>query len=144
MKKFKDGIFMGIISIISSSFFVGMPVGKNFFEILLLLFFIVGVFVILYLGFSKKDSRNTLLFSVLYSFVLFVLVAFIELEFKDFTLYTVGFLPGLVISTTGFYLSKVNKDQYYTKLSLVLNSIGFIISVLSLLMVIPNGGFVFH
>ena len=142
MKNYKDGIILGVISILSSSLFVGMPVGKNLIEIVTTIFYVIGLLLIIYFGLIKRSSKRTIITSIVYLIILFLLVAFVEMQYKDFIILAVGFVPGLLISISGLVLTKNNKTKYKTKVSLVLNIIGLIISIISLLLAIPNGGFV--
>ena len=142
MKNNKDGIILGIISILSSLLFVGMPIGKNLFEIVTTIFYFIGLLLIIYFGFIKRNSKNTIITSIVYLIILFILVIFIKMQYKDFITLAIGFIPGLLISISGLILTKNNKAQYKTKVSLVLNIIGLILSIISLLLVIPNGGFI--
>ena len=142
MKNYKDGIILGVISILSSSLFVGIPVGKNLIEIVTTIFYVIGLLLIIYFGLIKRSSKRTIITSIVYLIILFLLVAFVEMQYKDFIILAVGFVPGLLISISGLVLTKNNKTKYKTKVSLVLNIIGLIISIISLLLAIPNGGFV--
>ena len=142
MKNYKDGIILGVISILSSSLFVGIPVGKNLIEIVTTIFYVIGLLLIIYFGLIKRSSKRTIITSIVYLIILFLLVAFVEMQYKDFIILAVGFVPGLLISISGLILTKNNKTKYKTKVSLVLNIIGLIISIISLLLAIPNGGFV--
>lgn len=53
--------------------------------------------------------------------------------------YAIGFLPGMVISIIGIIITKKNKEKYKIKLSFILNIVGLIIAILSLLMSISTG-----
>ena len=54
----------------------------------------------------------------------------------------IGFLPGMIISINGLILTKKSSEQYKTRVSTIINVIGFIVSIMNLLFVIPNGGFI--
>ncbi len=54
----------------------------------------------------------------------------------------IGFLPGMILGTTGLILTKKVKENYKIKTSLILNVIGLVLSIISLLLVILNGGFI--
>lgn len=51
----------------------------------------------------------------------------------------IGFLPGMVLSIVGIILTKSNKEKYKLKVSLILNTIAIILSVISLISGIVNG-----
>lgn len=51
----------------------------------------------------------------------------------------IGFLPGMVLSIVGLILTKSNKEKYKMKVSLILNTIAIILSVISLIWGIANG-----
>ena len=51
----------------------------------------------------------------------------------------IGFLPGMVLSIVGLILTKSNKEKYKMKVSLILNTIAIILSVISLIWGIMNG-----
>ena len=142
MKNFRDGIILGIISIVSSLLFVGIPIGNRLLEIIMLVVFISGLLLIMYYGWIKKDSKKIVYISIAYFILLFILVGFIQSFYQDFSLVAIGFVPGLVISLLGVILSKINKYQYKVKISFILNIIGLILSFISFLFVIVNGGFV--
>ena len=142
MKNNKNGIILGIISILSSLLFTGMPIGKNLFEIVAIILYVTGLLLIIYFGFLKRNSKNTIITSIVYLIILFILVVFIEMQYKDFIILAIGFIPGLLISISGLILTKDNKTKYKTKVSLVLNVIGLVLSIISLLLVILNGGFI--
>ena len=54
----------------------------------------------------------------------------------------IGFLPGMIISIIGLILTKKSSEKYKTRVSTIINVIGFIVSIMNLLFVIPNGGFI--
>lgn len=56
----------------------------------------------------------------------------------------IGFLPGMILSITGLILTKRCKEKYKIKVSLILNVIGLVLSIISLLLVILNGGFIIN
>ena len=138
MKNNKNEVFLGILSIISSLLFTGIPIGKNLPEIITIIVYIIGLLLIIYFGLIKRNSKSTMIVSVLYLLILLVMVTTIETKYKDFTLLAIGCIPGLLISTGGLIITKRNK----TKVGLILNIIGFVLSIISLLMIIPNGGFI--
>lgn len=142
MKNYKDGIILGIISIVSSLLFTGFPVGSNPIEIFTLMFYIVGLLLLVYSGIIKKNSKKTLITTIVYLITLLTLVMIIETKLKGFTLLAIGCIPGLVIGIIGIILTKNNKEKYKTKASIILNIIGLVLSLISLLLVIPNGGFI--
>ena len=51
----------------------------------------------------------------------------------------IGFLPGMVLSIVGIILTKSNKEKYKLKVSLIINTIAIILSVISLISGIVNG-----
>ena len=51
----------------------------------------------------------------------------------------IGFLPGMVLSIVGLILTKSNKEKYKMKVSLILNAIAIILSVISLIWGMVNG-----
>ena len=142
MKNYKDGIILGIVSILSTLLFTGIPIGNNLFEIVTLVFFIIGLLLNLYFGFIKKSGKRTVVTSIIYLIILLILVSFIEMKYRNFSLIAIGFIPGLLISVDGIILTKSNKEKYKTIISLILNVIGLVLSIISLLLIIPNGGFI--
>lgn len=142
MKNYKDGIILGVLAIISTLLFTGIPAGTNILEIITLVIFILGTLLIVFLGIIKKNSKSTVMSSIVYLIILFFIVLVVESQYKDATILAIGFIPGLVLSTTGLILSISNKNNYKTKASKILNIIGIVLSIISLLMVIPNGGFI--
>ena len=51
----------------------------------------------------------------------------------------IGFLPGMIMSLIGVFLTNKNKEKYKTKTSSILNIIALILSILSLILSIANG-----
>ena len=51
----------------------------------------------------------------------------------------IGFLPGMILSIVGIILTKSNKEKYKLKVSLILNTIAIILSIISLISGIVNG-----
>lgn len=144
MKKYKYGIILGITSMISSILFVGMPIGNNLLEIISIAIYIIGLLLILYFGIIKKKDKITIISAIIYIVILFTLIAIIELNYENFTSLAVGFVPGLIISIVGIIMTKNNNKEYKTKISLILNCIGLIISIISMLMAIINSGFILN
>ena len=129
MRQFKEGIYMGIISIVSSLILIGIPIGPNFFEIITALVFCVGLFVVLYVG-IWKDSTYTTRVCLIYVASVFVIGGIAKLLNKDCSLMAVGFLPGLIIALAGIMMSLKNKE-YNVKVSLVINGLALFGSILS-------------
>lgn len=138
MKSNKNEIVLGILSIISSLLFTGIPIGKNLIEVITIIVYLIGLLLIIYFGLIKRNSKSTMIVSIIYLLILLIMVVIIETKYKDFTLLAIGCIPGLLISTSGLIITKRNK----TKVSILLNIIGLVLSIISLLMIIPNGGFI--
>ena len=133
MNNNKYSLILGIISIISTLLFVGIPTGTNILEILNTLIFILGILLILYINIIKK--KNNLSIVIIYFIITFILTTYIELNHKNYTLLSIGFIPGLVLSIIGLNKSK-------TKPSIIINIIALILSLLSLLITILNGNLI--
>lgn len=140
MKNYKSGIILGIVSIISTIIFVGIPIGNNFFEIVNEILYVTGLMVLLYLGLIRKNDKFTIIFSIVYLIVLFILTGFIELNYNDFTLVAIGIIPGLLISIVGLIRTISNMAKYKTRVSLIINIIALILSIISFLMIFLNRG----
>ena len=138
MNSNKNEIVLGVLSILSTMLFTGIPIGKNIIEIITITVFLIGLLLIIYFEFIKRNSKITIITSIVYLLILLLLVGIIETKYKDFTLIAIGFIPGLLISSGGLVLTKKNK----TKVGLILNIIGLVLSIISLLLVITNGGFI--
>ena len=113
MKNYRVGIILGIISILCALTFVGIPVGfNNIVEIICTVFFALGLLTILCMGFAVKNEKISVIASAAYVVILFVLVAVVELNYNDFTLLAIGFVPGLLISGMGVIKTvKVKSDK---------------------------------
>ena len=141
LKKYKFGIATGIISIIISLLITGVPIGPSPIELVNLAIYIVGVIIMLIISLKKKNDLISLIYTLIYVVTVITLTILIENNYNDFKLYALGWVPGFIISAIGLLRSKANKKIYNTKLSLILNTIGLILSLISLILVIPNGGF---
>lgn len=143
MKNYRVGIILGIISILCALTFVGIPVGfNNIVEIICTVFFALGLLAILCMGFAVKNEKISVIASAAYVVILFVLVAVVELNYNDFTLLAIGFVPGLLISGMGVIKTVKVKSDKKTTASLVLNIIGLVSAIASAALVISNGGFI--
>ena len=142
MKNYVPGMVLGILSIVSTCAFTGMQVGTNALEILALAVNAVGILALLCFGLLRKKDKNTLIAAGVYRAILFALVIFVETRYENYTLVAIGFLPGAVMSMIGLLRTRSSRDRYKTKADLILNGIGLALSLASLCMVIPDGGFV--
>ena len=144
MKNYKAGIIIGIISIISNLTLVGIPFGSNLIEIINEIIFAIGLLMIQYFGIIKKNDKSAIISMILYIILLLIFTTIVELNYKKFYLLAIGFLPGLIISIIGLIRTKNNKEKYKTKVSLVLNTLGLITSIISIIMIFLNGGFIIN
>ncbi len=143
MKNYRVGIILGIISILCALAFVGVPVGfNNIFETIVTVFFALGLLAILCIGLAVKNDKLTVIASVAYAVILFALVTVVELNYNDFTLLAIGFVPGLLMSVIGVIRTVKVKSDKKTTASLVLNIIGLVLAIASAALVIVNGGFI--
>lgn len=142
MKNYQKGILLGLFAIISCLVFVGIPFGTNILEIISECVYILGLVGILYLGLFKKSDKALLIYTPIYLLITFILVFLVESTYKNYTLVVLGFLPSLIISIVGIKRSIDNKENYKTTISLIVNIIALILSIISMLAIIPNGGFI--
>ena len=141
LKSYKFGIVMGILAIIVSLLITGVPIGSSPIELVNIAIYLLGVIVMLIISLKKKNDKISLIYTLIYLVTTIVLIAIIESNYDDFKLYAIGWIPGFVISTIGLLRTKDNKKNYNIKVSMILNIIGLILSLISLILVIPNGGF---
>lgn len=140
MKNYKFGIILGVLSILSSLTFVGIPVGfNNIIETISTVFYVVGLLVIICLGFVGKNDKTTIITTVIYTIILFALVLIIELNYKDYILLEIGFIPGLIMSILGIIKTLKVKSENKTTASFIFNIIGLVLSIASLSLAILDG-----
>lgn len=142
LPKYKYGITMGILSIITTILITGVPVGTSLIEIINISVYLLGIIVMLILSLKKKNDKVSLIYTLIYLAISIALIMMIETKYNDFKLYAIGWIPGFAISIIGLIRSKDVKKTYDNKLSMILNVIGLVLSIISLILVIPNGGFV--
>ena len=139
MNTYKQGIILGVLSIISGLLLNGIPYGTNVIEIINEAVLILGVITLLLIGISKKRYTAAVIAAAVYLVVLFVLTMIIELNMSDFVIVGVGFVPGLSMAITGLITSIQQKENRKILGGLIINSIGILISVISLGMSVMNG-----
>ena len=142
MKTYIKGIIIGIISILSSLFIVGIPIGTSPVEIIELVILILGIVILLFMAIKTSNDTALLVAAAAYVLVVFVLTMIIELTFTDLTVLAIGFIPGAAVGVVGLIRTIKNKSDHKITASLILNIIGITASICSLCLVIPNGGFV--
>lgn len=143
MKNYRVGMILGIVSVLCSLTFVGIPIGfNNIIEIINTVFFVVGLVVILCLGFAAKNDKAAVIASVMYAVILFALVLVVELNYKDFILLEIGFVPGLLMSVMGIIKTVKVKSENKTKVSFIFNITGLVLSIVSFLLAIMNDGLI--
>lgn len=141
-KRYKSGITIGILSILSSLIIVGIPIGNNILEIINIIFYITGLLIILYLNFIKKNNKYLLIFTIIYLIILTTMIGIIELKYNNYNLLTIGFSIGLILSIIGLINSNKNKNKYNIKSSIIINVIALIISILSFIMIFINNSLI--
>ena len=130
MKVYSYGIIMGITSIVSVFFLVGIPSGtKAPIEVSNAAVFVAGIISVLMLGPVMKRYASACVISILYVLALTLLSSYIELYTKGYTMYTVGFVPGLVISFAGIITSLQNRGKSKILISMFICIIAFLLSV---------------
>ena len=130
MKVYSYGIIMGITSIVSVFFLVGIPSGtKAPIEVANAAVFVAGIISVLMLGPVMKRYASACVISILYVLALTLLSSYIELYTKGYTMYTVGFVPGLVISFAGIITSLQNRGKSKILISMFICIIAFLLSV---------------
>ena len=130
MKVYSYGIIMGITSIVSVFFLVGIPSGtKAPIEVANAAVFVAGIISVLMLGPVMKRYASACVISILYVLALTLLSSYIELYTKGYTMYSVGFVPGLVISFAGIITSLQNRGKSKILISMFICIIAFLMSV---------------
>lgn len=142
LKNYKFGIIIGILSIITSLLITGVPIGPSPIELINIAIYILGIIPIIVLAIKKKNDKLTLIALLLYLAIIFSLTIIIEKNYSDFKLYAIGWIPGFIMSLIGLLRSKDVKKTYNIRACMALSIIGLIISIISLILVIPNGGFI--
>ncbi len=143
MKHYRVGIILGVVSILCSLLFVGIPVGfNNIIEIITAIFFAAGLVIIACLGFVAKNDKVTAISSVIYAVILFVLVTAVELNCEGYILLAIGFAPGLVISITGIVKTAQVKSENKIKASFIFNIAGLVLSVANFMLALLSGSLI--
>ena len=139
MKTYIQGIVFGILSVLSGLLMSGIPFGTGIIEIANEAVLVIGVAAVLFLGIFKKKYAAALTASVIYLVVLFLLTAIIELNMSGFTIVGVGFVPGFSIGVTGLVTSIQQKGEKKIIAGIILNAIGILVCIASLVMSLMNG-----
>jgi hypothetical protein len=139
MKNYKQGIIFGVLSIISGLLLSGIPFGTNVIEIINAAVLVLGVITLLIIGISKRRYTASVIEAAVYLVVLFVLTMIIELNMSDFVIVGVGFVPGLSMAVTGLITSMQQQGNRKVLAGIMINSIGILISIISLGMSVMNG-----
>ena len=142
MKVYVSGIVMGVIAIVSSLLFVGVPFGISILEIVNTALFIVGFIAVLLVGLAFKKPFAAMIISILYVVSLFILTLAIESGSNGFTLVAVGFIPGLVIAATGLISSLQIKSKKKILPSMIVNILAILVSCANVYLSYVNGGFI--
>ena len=137
-KTYIQGIILGVLSILSGLLFVGIPFGTAAIEIANMAVLGIGMIVVLIVGILLKKYTAALITSVIYLVVTFALTMFIEINMSDFILVGVGFVPGLSIAITGLITAVQQKGQKKILAGIIINAIGILIGVASLVMTLMN------
>lgn len=144
MKKYKLGIIMGIISIVSSLLFAGIPVGREKLQIAYFVLFLLLNFIILVFGLFAKKDKTVIFISIISVVLIFLSTLYIETNQDSLTkMVVLGWLVSLSLGTVGLYRTINNKKDYSYKLALYLCIIGLLFSIVNLILgLVTNGGFV--
>lgn len=131
MKKYKLGIVLGIISIITSLLFTGVPVAFSNLPLINIIVFILGLLGLIAM-YLKAEDKHLLIYIISYLVITFTLTAIIETSDIEYTLLLLGWLPGLIIGIVGLLRSIKNKEIYNIKIAKILCIIGMALSVINL------------
>ncbi len=132
MKKYKLGIILGILSIITSLLIVGIPVslkGLPLINLVVIIICLIGLVIMA----LKAEDNNLLICTISYLVITFALTSIIESSDREYTKLLLGWLPGLIIGIVGLLRSNKNKDIYNIKIAKILNIIGIALSVINLI-----------
>lgn len=140
MKVYKYGIIMGLVSIVSTFFLVGIPSGTQA-PILVAnaAVFAAGIISVLMLGPVMKKYASACVISILYVLALTLLSSYIELYTKGYAVYKVGFIPGLVIAFAGIVTSLQNRGRSKIAVSMFICIIAFLLSTGSAVITLMAG-----
>lgn len=130
MKIYKYGIIMGLTSIISTLLLAGVPTGTSTpLEVANGAVFAAGIISVLMFGPVMKKHASACLISILYVLVLTLMSYYIEIYTRGYTMYTVGYVPGLVISFAGIITSLQNRGKNKIAVSMFICIIAFLFSI---------------
>lgn len=132
MKKYKTGIILGIISIITSLFIVGIPISLNGLPLINMIVLILGLIGLLLMS-LKAEDKYLLIYTTSYLVITLTLTIIIEQSEKEYILLLLGWLPSLAVALTGLVKSNQNKDIYNIKLAKILSIIGIALSLINLI-----------
>lgn len=144
MKKYKLGITMGILSIISSLLFAGIPVGRENLQIAYFILFLLLNFTILVFGLFAKKDKTVIIISIISVVLILLSTLYIENNPDVLTnMVVLGWLVSLSLGTVGLYRTINNRGNYVIRIAMVLCLTGIALSIASLVMgLVTNGGFV--
>ena len=143
MKKYKTGILLGIISIISSLLLNGIPVGRATTLLIYFICFLALNFILLIIGLLIKNDKILNAFVICESIVIYLSTFWIEYSRSDYKIVVLGWLFSFLLSSVGIYKTLTNKKDYNYRLSLTLCIIGLVLSIANLILGLTvNGGFV--
>lgn len=132
MKKYKTGIILGIISIITSLFIVGIPISLKGLPLINMIVLILALIGLLLMS-LKAEDKYLLIYTTSYLVITLTLTIIIEQSEKEFILLLLGWLPSLAVALTGLVKSNQNKDIYNIKLAKILSIIGIALSLINLI-----------
>ena len=143
MKKYKTGIILGIISIITSLFIVGIPISLKGLPLINMIVLILGLIGLLLMS-LKAEDKYLLIYTTSYLVITLTLTIIIEQSEKEFILLLLGWLPSLAVALTGLVKSNQNKDIYNIKLAKILSIIGIALSLINLIggLIVYKGFFI--
>ncbi|MCR4669672.1 MAG: hypothetical protein K5643_00620 [Saccharofermentans sp.] len=141
MKFYKSGIFMGLTSIASSVFLLGIPSGTAPLEVANGALFAAGIISVLMMGPVMKKYASACVSSIIYVIALMSLSTYIELNTRGYSIYMLGFVPGAAIALSAIITSLQNKGKMRIWPSMIINIIAMLVSGANAGFTLVNAGF---
>ena len=143
-KNYVYGILFGVLSILSSLLLVGLPLIGSIGGIINIIVFLLGLLIVLYLALIVKKDKTSLIVSIIYSVISCGLTFILESLNKMVDILAIGFLMGFIYSCIGLIRTNINKDEYKTLSSFIINGIALGLSIISLLIILLKTGLIIH
>lgn len=142
-KKYDLTVNLGILAIIGAFIFNGVPVGKEGLVLGYFILFVVLNFSFILIGLFVKNDKAVTIYSFIVATLVLATTALVENNIDELKITVLGWLTPFIYSVIGLYKIYNTNKKDRNKLAVVLNIIGLILSLASLIVgLVQNGGFI--